>query len=241
MNSSTGAALSCRGKSFFRMSDLTKIDAVAGTSIYSVAGEVKSFVYKAGFAIDADGSPNCYGPSNNGLDWTANGGTPGGDWWGGPTDSQGNPCLQKIYDPTPGFFVSGTSLANPAFPEQSPYRYLDSESIPFFVLPGKHNNGAKLGDVGLVLNTRTGDNCYAVYGENGPSDKIGEGSIRLAEALSIDHNVKSGGTESRIVVFLVFPGSVGAWKPPSVWWDAANTLTKAWGGLSKLKEIAKDL
>jgi hypothetical protein len=223
------------------MSDLTKIDTVAGIGIYSTPGDPPAFLYKAGFAIDADGSPNCYGPDNDGLDWTANGGTPGSDWWGGPTDSKGMPCIQKIYDPTPGFYVSGTALINPAYPEQSPYRYLDSESIPFFVLPGQHSNTAKLGDVGLVYNTRTGDNCYAVYGDVGPSGKIGEGSMRLAQALAIDPDPKQGGTESRILVFVVFPGSVGAWKPPSVWFDAANTLFYAWGGLDRLKKYLSHL
>ena len=223
------------------MSDLKEIDVVAGVRLYAVAGNIKSFIFKAGFMIDADGSPNCYGPDNNGLDYTANGGTPGSDWWGGPTDSEGMPIIQKIYDPTPGFYVSATALANPTFPESSQYRYADSECVPFFVLPGQHSNGAKLGDVGLVYNTKTGDNCYAVYGDVGPSSKIGEGSMRLAEALSISSDPKSGGTESKSIVYLVFPGSVGAWKPPSVWWDAANTLTHSWGGLTRLKQIIAEL
>ena len=223
------------------MGDLSHIDQVAGVPIYSVTGPVKSFIYKAGLAIDADGSPNCYGPDNSGLDYTANGGTPGSDWWGGPVDSEGMPCIQKVYDPSPGFYVSATALANPAYPEASPYRYLDSESIPFIVLPGQHSNGAKLGDVALVYNTRTGDNCYAVYGDVGPTSKIGEGSMRLAEALKVSSNPKSGGTESKSIVYLVFPGSVGAWKPPSVWFDAANTLFKSWGGLSRLSKIIKEL
>jgi hypothetical protein len=221
--------------------ELTKIDSVAGVTIYKVAGEEPSFIYKAGFAIDADGSPNCYGPDNSGLDYTANGGTPGGDWWGGPTDSEGMPIVQKIFDPTPGFYVSGTALINQSFHEESPYRYLDSECIPFFVLPGNHSNGAKLGDVALVYNTKTGDNCYAVYGDIGPSSKIGEGSMRLAEALKIDPDPKSGGTENKSIVYLVFPGSVGAWKPPSVWFDAANTIFHAWGGLPRLKQILPHL
>jgi hypothetical protein len=223
------------------MSDLSKIDQVAGVPIFSVAGEVKSIAFKAGYMINADGSPNCYGPDDSGLDWTANGGTPGGDWWGGPTDSEGMPCIQKIYDPSPGMYVSGTALINPAFPEASPYRYLDSESIPFFVMPGSHYNGLKLGDCGLVYNTKTGDNCYAVFGDVGPSAKIGEGSIRLAEALKIDSAPKNGGTESKVIVYLAFPGSVGAWKPPSVWFDAANTMFKAWGGMSRFHKLLVEL
>ena len=225
------------------MSDLTQIDSIAGVRIYSVKGEPKSFVFKAGMAINADGSPNCYGPNNSGLDYTANGGNDqGGNWWGGPTGSDGKPIVQKVYDPSPGLYVCATALVIPGFSDDSQYRYVDSESIPFFVLPGGHSNGAKLGDVGLVYNTTTGDNCYGIYGDVGPSDKIGECSIRMAEALKIDDvNPKNGGTSSKSIVYLVFPGSVGAWKPPNVWFDAANTLTKAWGGLSRLKQIAGEI
>lgn len=223
------------------MSELTKIDSVDGCSIYSVHGDPKSFIFQAELTIDADGSPNCYGPDNSGLDWTANGGTPGENWWGGPTDSHGMPCIQKIYDPSPGMYVSGTSLINPTYHENSQYRYLNSEEIPFFVLPGQHGNGAKCGDVGLVYNEKTGDNCYAVYGDVGPETHLGEGSIRLAEALKINADPKTGGISSRAIVYLVFPGSVGKWTPPDVWWDVANTMVKSWGGLSRLKKLLPQL
>jgi hypothetical protein len=224
---------------------LTEIDSVAGASIWSIEGEPKSYVFKAGLMIDCDGSPRAYGPNNSGIDYTANGGDPisgkPGAWWGGPVDKHNKAILQKIYDPQPGFYVSATSLNNPTYPQESQYRYVDAESIPFIVIPGSHSNGAKVGDVCLCLNQKTGDNCYGVFADVGPSSKIGEASMRMATALKIDNNPKTGGTESRNVIYLVFPGSVGSWKPPNVWWDVANTLTKAWGGLERLKEIAKDL
>jgi len=224
------------------MNDLTEIDSVAGCKIYSIKGEPNSFVYKAGMMIDCDGSPNGYGPDNTGMDYTANGGDDqGGDWWGGPTDSSGKPIVQKIYEPSPGMYVSGTSHVDPAYSDDSQYRYIDPESIPFIVLPGSHSNGAKLGDVCLCYNTKTGDNCYGIYADVGPSNKIGEASCRMATALKINSNPKTGGTESRIVVYLVFPGSVNKWLPPKVWWDTANTLTKAWGGLARLKQIAAEI
>lgn len=223
------------------MNQLNEIDVVDTVKIYSVLGEPKAFVFKSGLMIDCDGSPNAYGPDDSGMDYTANGGDDsGGDWWGGPT-SGGKPVVQMIYDPSPGMYVSGTSHYNSAYSEDSPYRYLDSESIPFFVLPGKHSCGAKLGDVGLCLNTKTGDNCYGIYADVGPAAKIGEASMRMAAALKINSNPKTGGTESPIIVYLVFPGSIASWKPPKIWWDTANTLTKAWGGLSRLKEIAQDI
>jgi hypothetical protein len=222
-------------------SDLTKIDSVGGVPIYSVSGTPKSFIFKAGLAIDCDGSPQAYGPNNSGIDYTANGGTPGSNWWGGPVDSSGNPIVQKIYEPKPGMYVSATSHGNPAFGSNSQYRYIDAESIPFIVLPGQHSNGAKLGDVCLCLNTQTGDNCFGIYADVGPSSKIGEASMRMASALKINNNPKTGGTESKIIAYLVFPGSVANWVPPDVWWDTASTLTKAWGGLARLKELAKQL
>ncbi len=225
--------------------ELTEIDALAGSAIYSVKGEPKSFVFKAGLMIDCDGSPRAYGPNNSGIDYTANGGndTSGkaGAWWGGPVGSDNKPIVQKVYEPNPGFYVSGTSLVNPTYPEASQYRYIDAESVPYFVLPGSHTNGAKVGDIGLLYNTKTGDNCYGVFADQGPSSKIGEASLRMATALNIPNNPKTGGTESKIIVYLVFPGSIASWKPPNVWWDVANTLTKAWGGLARLKQIAEDI
>jgi Fungal chitosanase of glycosyl hydrolase group 75 len=223
-------------------SDLTKIDSVGGVPIYSVSGAPKSFIFKTGFAIDADGSPNAYGPNNSGLDYTANGGDDqGGNWWGGPTGSDGKPLVQKIYEPSPGMYVSGTSLLDPAYTDDSQYRYIDSGSIPFFVLPGNHANGAKLGDCGLVYNEKTGDNCYAIYADVGPSSKIGEGSMRLAKALALNPDPKKGGTETKCIVYLIFPVSIGKWTPPKIWFDTANTLTEAWGGVARLKELAKQL
>lgn len=218
---------------------LTEIDYVAGVKVWDVEGAPRSFVFKSGAMVNADGSPNCYGPDNSGIDYTANGGTPGGDWWGGPVNSTGMPLIQKIYEPSPGMYVCGTALVIPGYADSIQYRYVDSEAIPFFVLPGGHNNDARLGDVGLVYNSVNGANCYGIYADVGPKDKIGEISLRMAEALDLNANPKSGGTKEKTIVTLVFPGSVGAWKPPNVWFDVANTLTHSWGGLSRLKEIAK--
>ena len=219
---------------------LTKIDSVGGVTIYSVTGEPKAIVFKAGAAICADGAANCYGPNNTGIDYTANGGDDqGGNWWGGPVGKDGKPLVQQIYDPYPGMYVCATAHFNPGYTEDSQYRYIDSGSIPFLVMPGKHSCGAKLGDVALVLNTVSGDNCFGIYADVGPSGKIGEISMRMATALKLNHNPKSGGIVLHEIAYLVFPGSVASWKPPKVWFDTANTLTAAWGGLARLKEIAK--
>lgn len=224
------------------MSDLSEIDSVGGVIIYSVKGQPTSFLYRAGLMIDADGAPDAYGPDNSGTDFTANGGDDsGGEWWGGPTTSDGMPVTQKIYDPKPGMYVSATSHVNPAYSKDSPYAYIDSNSIPFIVLPSGHSNGAHLGDVCLVFNQKTSDNCYAIYADVGPSSKIGEGSIRLAQALKINANPKTGGTESRIVAYLVFPGSAGRWMPPKEWFSLANQRVHQWGGLSRLMNLLEQI
>jgi hypothetical protein len=219
------------------MSDLTQIDSVDGVPIYSVKGAPASFLYVAEATIDADGSPTAYGPSNSGDDWTANGGTPGANWWGGPVDSVGMPLVQMIYEPAPGMYISSTSHVVPGYADTTQYRYIDSGNIPFIVLPGKHANNAKLGDVCLCYNMATGDNCFGIYADVGPSDHIGELSQRMASALTLDPDPKTGGTEDKIIAYLVFPGSMNGWQPPDVWWNQASNLVAQWGGLSRLKKL----
>lgn len=61
---------------------------------------------------------------------------------------------------------------------------LPSEAVPFIVLPGgtfRTNTGLELGDVALVI--YKDKIAAAICGDIGPSRKIGEGSIRLHEAL----------------------------------------------------------
>lgn len=167
-----------------------------------------AIMFRAKFAIDADGSPRAYGPNNSGLDYTANAGYPG-NWWGIVTNSNGTPYVQGAGDPYPGMYVSPTSLVNTAYPAKNPLRYVDSESIPFYVLPSAVTQlaGIKLGDVGYVYNTVTGLGCYAIFADGGPAGKLGEGSIYLANKLGINSNARTGGTSQGIIDYIVFPNS----------------------------------
>jgi Fungal chitosanase of glycosyl hydrolase group 75 len=223
------------------MSELTKIGSVSGISIYSVSGHPASVLFQAGLAINADGAPTAYGPEGTvPLDYLANAGSQG-NWWGIACDCFGKPYLQTVYHRAPGYYVSTTAHINPHFPAENPDRYMDSTTIPFFVLPGGKSFGAKLGDVGLLYNTKTGDNMYAIYADIGPQNKIGETSIRAANCLKINSNPKNGGTNAKIVCYLIFPGSIGKWIPPDQWFHKANTLMKQWGGLSRLETLAAQL
>lgn len=173
-------------------------------------------VYTSGMTIDADGSPRAYHPvSDSGLDALANAGKKG-NWWGIVTDNKGEPVVQDSTDPFPGFYISTTSLFDGTKKETDPARYVNSDSILYVVIP---NNTtllafAKKGDFAYVENLRNGKTSYAIFADVGPKDKIGEGSMKLAENLGIDPSPRSGG-QADSVLYTVFCGS-GNGKPRTV-------------------------
>lgn len=159
--------------------------------------------YESGLAIDADGAPNAYHPAGQGLDALANAGKPG-NWWGVVTDdgtAKGNPVVQQANDPFPGFYVSATSLEDPAYVRSDPRRYVWSTKVPYVVLPPQLLKHARLGDFAMV--ERGGKRVFALVADTGPKDKLGEGSIALADALGIASSPRAGGARSgvRYVVF----------------------------------------
>ena len=166
-----------------------------------------AFFYEAGMTIDADGAPNAYHPDNVGLDDLANAGTPG-RWEGLAKDAYGEPYIQGQDDPFPGYYVSETALADRSKAVNDPARYVDASRIPFVVLPGMmaRQLGARVGDFAIVFNRRNSKISYAIFGDVGPFDRIGEGSMALAENLGIRSDARNGGAR-RGIVYLVFPGS----------------------------------
>ncbi len=167
----------------------------------------QAFFYESGMTIDADGAPNAYHPDNTGLDDLANAGTPG-RWEGLAKDGDGEPFIQGPDDPFPGYYVSATALADRAKPVNDPTRYVDASKIPFVVLPGgmARQLGARPGDFAVVFDQRNGKFSYAIFGDIGPYDRIGEGSMALAENLGIRSDARNGGAR-RGILYLVFPGS----------------------------------
>jgi hypothetical protein len=190
-----------------------------------------AFFYESGMTIDADGAPNAYHPDNVGLDDLKNAGGPG-NWPGLGKDANGEPLIQGPDDPFPGYYISTTALADRSKPWNDPTRYVDASKIPFIVLPGAmaRGVGARPGDFAVVFNQRNGKSSYAIFGDVGPSDRIGEGSIALAENLDIRSDARNGGARSGIV-YLVFPGS-GNGRPRTI--EEINSegekLLTAWEG-----------
>ncbi len=93
---------------------------------------------------------------------------------------------------------------------QSDGKPLNSAELPYIVVPSTSgiwnygNSGVHGGSVVAVI--YNGQLSYAVVGDTGPPQIIGEGSYALAVALGIDPDPKTGGTDSG-VTFIVFTGS----------------------------------
>lgn len=194
-----------------------------------------AFFYESGMTIDADGAPNAYHPDNTGLDDLKNAGAPG-YWEGLAKDRDGEPFVQGPDDPFPGYYVSETALADRSKPVDDPARYVDASKIPFVVLPGAlaREVGARPGDFATVINRNNGKSSYAIFGDVGPSDRIGEGSVALAENLGVRSDARNGGAR-RGILFVVFPGS-GNGQPRTIDEINAETekLVQDWGGIPQV-------
>jgi hypothetical protein len=182
--------------------------------IYKIIGNVTTYnwekknviTYTSGMMIDADGAPKAYNIDNTkALDYLANAGKKD-NWWALATEngkSNGKPLIQKDTDPAPGFYISMTSLQDCSKRYDDPNRYVNSETIPFIVLPPSFSGSFLKGDIALVVNKENKRSCYAIFADIGPKNKIGEGSICLAKQLGIESNPKKGGVKSEILYILI--------------------------------------
>ncbi|MFN0200120.1 MAG: glycoside hydrolase family 75 protein [Bacteroidia bacterium] len=189
----------------------SNVGTVENVSIWKLNGTPTPVLcYKAKFSIDVDGSPRAYGPKDMGLDYTQHAGKDG-NWFGIVTQPNGQPVVQGANTNTPGYYISTTALYNSEFPKESPYRYVNSEVVPYISLPkAVFNAGAQLGDMAYVYNSKTKRGAYAIVADRGPGDLIGEGSIYLAKQLGISNvNPKDedAGVASNDILYMVFSAS----------------------------------
>jgi len=181
---------------------------VDGENVY--LNEDGSVSFLGELTVDGDGSPRCYGPpGTKPLDFLANAGNPG-NWWGIATDSKGIPIIQGKDDPYPGYYVSTTALKNKGFKHGDPRREIDSEKVPFIVVPSpliKKVRGVVLGSQAKIIDTRTGKFVMAVVADIGPAKHLGEASIAAAVALGLSGNPKSGGSSKKAFEYIFWPGT----------------------------------
>lgn len=166
--------------------------------------------FTCGLAIDADGSPHAYNPSNTGLDDNQNAKDEDGDWVGIATRN-GVPYIQDQNEPAPGYYVSTTAYQLKQFHVSSPDRYLDSEKIPYFVLPPQIILAVPeivLGSKFWATNLENEKFTDGIIGDVGPNSKLGEGSMFLADPkLGINNDPKNGGETNKIIKVTVMLGS----------------------------------
>ena len=167
-------------------------------------------------------------------------------------DEDGEPVVQKSSDPFPGYFISASALEDNTKGKYDPRRYVDSAKIPYIVLPGNQlirDTGARLGDFAAVYNGNNGKFSYAICADIGPSQKIGEGSIALAQALGHNPFVR-GKVQVGIdddVLYVVFPRSQNASKAWSSEWSVDDVNKQAekhfinWCGMQRIQACLTEL
>ena len=181
--------------------------------------------------------------------WTA-AGKPRVEWYGvaaqGDTgEAKYKPCVQD-QGPFAGFFVAQTALlVDPARGRCDTARYANPLVTPYYVLPRAcefQKRGFKRGDVAAVMSA-TGNIAFGVYGDTGPADGLGEGSLALASQLR-GQPVPARPTRDDVrsaafgggVTFLVFKDSdPGAPYTAERIAERGQERLKAWGGDSRLK------
>ncbi len=164
--------------------------------------------------VNTDGAPDSYHPDDIGITHICNGVSVGAactwkaqclpdfrkakaEGFRGPTkicffamatDTGGVPIVQGAGDPKPGYFVSTTALKQPGQNVRTPQAQLDSNTVPFAVIPGTWQSsgkpGPRLGDFGVAWRRSNGKLATFVVGDTGPRNKLGEGSVALHQALA---------------------------------------------------------
>jgi hypothetical protein len=104
-----------------------------------------------------------------------------------PANEKGYPCRHGRQSKYPGYFLSATALKNQRHGKReacSPV-FIDSETIPFFVIPKEKLDGVELGDIAVGILATPNDLriVYGITGDTGPYDHFGEGSIAFNKTL----------------------------------------------------------
>lgn len=216
---------------------------IGTVQVFRDAGS-NAIVFASQMQVNTDGAPDSYHPGDIGITHICNGVSVGrsctwkadclpefrqarAEHFRGPTkicffamatDASGVPIIQGASDPKPGYFVSTTALTQPGANPRTPQAQLDSNTVPFAVIPSTWQStrkpGPRLGDFGVAYRRSTGKSAFFVVGDTGPRNKLGEGSVALHQALGNDPFVDRQGVRrarkgigGRDVLYVVFPSS----------------------------------
>lgn len=158
----------------------------------------------------------------------------GRDFWAA-TDENGKTTAMGFKGPA-AICADGApkAIAGDTYQPTTSFQFTDgsqinADEIPYVVLPRAkgadgewaspdrvdgnpfHDAGIQRGDYVKLTNPETGKSVYAIYGENGPQNQVGEISMAAARALGINPSPISGGftemTDARYLKYEFFPGS----------------------------------
>jgi hypothetical protein len=193
---------------------------ITGEGFVSTIAETsaKSVNFFGDFDIDADGANGqngklaAYRADGRGSEHLANGGMGIRNGrvvfttsWGpdiAVADGNGNPLVNDD-----GVIVTKTAYRFPGRRFDDPAAYVDSETVPYVVVPPvivRAVAGIVMGC--LAFATYKGRRVAAMVGDKGPRTKTGEGSIELARRLGINPSPRTGGLSTPDVFFELFPG-----------------------------------
>jgi hypothetical protein len=250
-------------------------------SIYKNSGKFKTVAFASQMQVNTDGAPNSYHPDNKGITHICNGLSVGencrwkprclGDFnqarsegfrgttkicfFAMVTDKLGIPLVQKKGDPNPGYYISTTALQQPGINPQTPQAQLDSNQVPFIVIPGpwqsEQYQNIQIGDFALVYRKSNKSWVPAIVGDLGPRKKLGEGSVYLHQQLGNNpfvmrpdgHLRAYRGIKAKDAVYFIFPGSRRT--EVLITSDLIKTegakLLKKFGGEKKIKSCSRKL
>src|SRR4051812_35109449 len=105
-----------------------------------------------------------------------------------PATRKGYPCRYGPDSEYSGYFISATTFKKRSRTRADgckPQQYLDSEKVPFLVVPTQKFGGIELGDIaiGFLKMPNALHIAYGIAGDTGPYDHFGEGSIAFNKAL----------------------------------------------------------
>ena len=128
-----------------------------------------------------------------------------------PATRQGYPCRYGQNSEYSGYFISATTFKKASRTRADgckPTQYLDSEKVPFLVVPTERFSGIGLGDIAIgFLKTPAGLHiAYGIAGDTGPYDHFGEGSIAFNKALLDQHRrIENAGDVDSLDIDLAEP------------------------------------
>lgn len=108
-----------------------------------------------------------------------------------------------------GVIASKTAYRFPGLAIDNPAAHVDSETVPYIVVPPQiieRTKGAVLGCMARATNLRTGKVVAGVVADVGPKPKVGEVSIEMARSLGIPESPRHGGVDDPIIRYELWPG-----------------------------------